>query len=103
MHLCWRGGLRRRGNRSNQIMRNNICERAAETPSRLPEIPRSKRGSPCTRNPSARTGSRLGLLFHLVDVAVFDLAHQVMTMKKIILQMRGQLARHDAELVANHF
>src|ERR1700720_2478706 len=52
--------------------------------------------------PRGGPGSGLGLFFHFVDVAVLDLAHQIAAMKKIVFQMRGQLARHHAELVVDH-
>src|SRR5712672_1417000 len=45
---------------------------------------------------------RLGLFFKLVDIAVFDLTHHVVAMKKIIAQTHGDLPRHSLELVANH-
>lgn len=45
---------------------------------------------------------RRGLLFHLIDVAVFDLAHHIVAVKKIISEVRGYLARHDTELIADH-
>src|ERR1700756_2962757 len=45
---------------------------------------------------------RRGLSFHLVDIAVLDLSHHIVPMKKIIPQVRGHLAGHNAELIANH-
>src|SRR6266404_9927062 len=45
---------------------------------------------------------RRGLFFHLFDVAVFDLAHHVVPVKKIISQVRGYLAGYNAELIADH-
>src|SRR5262249_30738661 len=49
--------------------------------------------------------SRCAELFgmHLLNVALFDLLHQVRPMKQIALSLSHNFSRHDRELVVNHF
>src|SRR5256714_7119108 len=65
----------------------------AEPQVRLPEKPYRLRRH---RRASGR------VLLELLDVALFDFAHQFAAMEKITPQMRGNFARHDKKLIVDH-
>ncbi len=43
------------------------------------------------------------IFFELLDVAVLDLLHEGFALEKIALEIGGELAGHDEELVVEHF
>src|SRR6266851_1706434 len=43
-----------------------------------------------------------GAVTDAIDLALLNLAHQVVPMKQVILQMGRELPRHDEELVVDH-
>src|SRR5207302_9356128 len=56
-----------------------------------------------TQDGSTRKGSRDGMFLELLDVALFDLAHELFAAEEIIAEMAGELARDNEELVVGDF
>src|SRR5207249_1097078 len=48
-----------------------------------------------TQDGSTRKGSRDGMFLELLDVALFDLAHELFAAEEIIAEMAGELARDN--------
>ena len=46
---------------------------------------------------------RRRIVFELLEIAVFDLLHEGFALEEIALEVGGELARHDEELVVGHF
>ena len=51
----------------------------------------------------AQESGMRGIFFELLEVAVFNLLHKGLTLEEIALEVGGELARHDEELVVCHF
>src|SRR6266849_3589056 len=109
--------LSSRGKRAQCFRKTAARKPSARTAFRLPEIARRAAKKPgylrdsCgakrqrtkkTTRQNARAQSRSSLFLHLLDVALLNLAHQVVPMKQVILQMGRELPRHDEELVVDH-
>ena len=46
---------------------------------------------------------RRRIVFELLEIAIFDLLHEGFALEEIALEVGGELARHDEELVVGHF
>jgi len=51
----------------------------------------------------AQESGMRGIFFELLEVAVFNLLHKGLTLEEIALEVGGELARDDEELVVGHF
>src|SRR5229473_5111736 len=100
---CFRKTAARKPSATTAFRLPEIARRAAKKPGYLRDSCRVKRQH--TKKPTrqnARAQSRSSLFLHLLDVALLNLAHQVVPMKQVILQMGRELPRHDEELVVDH-
>src|SRR5262249_9664981 len=89
-----RRGKRKSGRRCGRSDRSHRV-RADDSESEL---------DPESRLPEKRRKELVGWmeLLELLDVAIFDLAHQVVAMKEISVEAREERARNNSELVGDH-
>jgi len=61
------------------------------------------KGAICCALAKKEGSGRRRIVFELLEIAVFDLLHEGFALEEIALEVGGELARHDEELVVCHF
>ena len=55
------------------------------------------------KNAGKKSSRRRRIILHLLQIALLDLLHHGFAAKQISFELHRNLARHDSELVLNHF